>query len=567
MELPLDVDLIDRDVGLPYGEGTGGSDHLERIEGPVQGSRVGMIVPLLLVTVFGACLRLPGLSIQSLWQDEAFSWRMSRFSWPEIIHLTAGDVHPPLYYLALHAWTSVLGDSVGAMRSLSAICGVIDICIIYLFVGDLLKLRDRPQSGGRWGIATLAGLLAASSPFLIAHDRDARMYALGCLLATASSWALWRILQCPGVSMRAWFAYVLLAVGLVYTHNFGLFTVAAQAVFASIVLVSDILQGRTTRSRWHRLLATTMAFATIALAYAPWVPALLDQDRHVVGTFWTSPLNVETMIGSIDQLFTGFIDLNYPLTDGASVLFVVGVLVALLVGRRAGDFYLVLLIATPFVLGITVSLLQRRNIVIGRCLAFTVPFLAIGVARLAGRVPPGIARRAIIAALILDVGVTQWLSWGTSRSADCPGLRAAVDEILRGYRDGDEVFSFDRGGEHLAMCYYAKGRFKPVILFREGQRPKHYHGSVLLADDELLDASLAVRTCTSRVWLLLTAANRSRLLFRDSGEWKMVASKTFAESAPYRGGEVFLDIWERKPGLDGNERRPATQLLSGPVVP
>jgi mannosyltransferase len=567
MILSPDVGLGDRDIVLPSGEDPGAGDRLERRIEPSGGPGAGTIVPLLLVTVAGACLRLLDLSSQSLWQDEAFSWRISRFSWPEIIRLTAGDVHPPLYYLALRSWISALGDSVGAMRSLSAICGITNICIIYLFTCDILKFRETSQSVGRRGIATLAAFLAASSPFLVAHDREMRMYALGCLLATASSWALWRALCRPGATIGAWLAYAALAVGLVYTHNFGLFTVVAQAVFASGLLMSEILRGGMTPSQRYRLLAAAMAFLAIALAYAPWVPALVNQDRRVVETFWTQPLGVESIIGSIDQLFTGLIDSNYPITGGASGLFVAGVLVALLVGRRAEDRYLVSLIATPFVLSLMISLLQGRNIFVGRCLAFTVPFLAIAVARLVSHVPPGFARRAIVAALIVEVAITQWSAWSNGRIRDRPGLRAAVDAILRGYREGDAVFSFDRGGEHVAMCYYAKGRFKPVILMREGRRPGHYHGSVVLADDELRDASLAVRHGTSRVWLLLTSSNRSRRLFSDDGAWTMIDSKSFAESAPYRGEEVYLDLWVRKDAPESGERRVAAQVLVGPVVP
>jgi mannosyltransferase len=563
MILSSDVGLGDRDIVLPPDEDPGAGDRLERRIEPAGALGAGMIIPLLLVTVAGACLRLLDLSSQSLWQDEAFSWRISQFSWPEIIRRTAEDTHPPLYYLALRSWISALGDSVGVMRSLSAICGIINICIVYLFTYNISKSINVSRSVGRRWVATLAALLAALSPFLVARDREMRMYAPGCLLATASSWALWRALDRPGATIGAWSTYVVLAVGLVYTHNFGLFTVAAQAVFASGLLVSGTLRDGMTRSRSHRLLATAMAFLAIALAYAPWVPALVAQDRRVVAVFRILPLNLDSIGRSMDQLFTGFTEADTPLTDGASSLFVAGVIVALMVGRRAEDLYLVLLIATPLVLSITISVLQGRNIFLGRCLTFTVPFLAIAVARLVGQVPPGFARRAIVAALILEVAMAQWWLWRHRWIGDRPGLRAAVDAIARDYREGDAVFSFNGGGEHLAMRYYAKGRFKPLILLRDGQRPRHYHGSAVLADDELLDADLAVRNGTSRVWLLLSPANRSRRLFWDDGAWKMIDSKSFAESAPFRRDEVQLDLWVRKDAPDGGGRRGAASSRLG----
>src|SRR5688500_7158988 len=61
-----------------------------------------------------------GLS-QSVWFDEAYSIMVAKQPIDQLLHLSAVDTHPPLYYLLLKAWAGVFGWSEFALRSLSVI--------------------------------------------------------------------------------------------------------------------------------------------------------------------------------------------------------------------------------------------------------------------------------------------------------------------------------------------------------------------------------------------------------------------------------------------------------------
>jgi hypothetical protein len=50
------------------------------------------------------------LDSHSMWIDESYSWRISRLGPVALIQDTAGDVHPPLYYLTLWAWMTWKGQ-------------------------------------------------------------------------------------------------------------------------------------------------------------------------------------------------------------------------------------------------------------------------------------------------------------------------------------------------------------------------------------------------------------------------------------------------------------------------
>src|SRR5262249_38931276 len=240
--------------------------------------------------------RLHDLSLQSLWFDEAFSWRMTQFPWHEIASRAAEDNNPPLYFLLLKGWVSVFGDTVFSIRSLSAVLGVATILGAYGFAVEVSrgfpgKGLDKPDSP--FGTGLLSAALLALSIYQIAHAREVRMYTLGSLLAVLSSWVLLIALRGTRSPFRTWSAYVLLALGLAYTHNYGLFTVAAQAGYALIFCLT-----RRDRPDWlPRLRRAAWAFAVLALAYVPWIPIVLRQQGQVAHRFWTTPLSLGSVCG------------------------------------------------------------------------------------------------------------------------------------------------------------------------------------------------------------------------------------------------------------------------------
>ena len=91
---------------------------------------------ILLVGVFIRCYEL---SARSLWFDEAFTWRLTTFSWREMIEREARDNSPPLYFVFLKAWASVFGNSPAALRSLSVVFGAVTIVGMYLFILEALR--------------------------------------------------------------------------------------------------------------------------------------------------------------------------------------------------------------------------------------------------------------------------------------------------------------------------------------------------------------------------------------------------------------------------------------------
>ena len=69
------------------------------------------------------------ISSKGIWSDEAFSFGMIRHSFRDIWNLTAGDVHPPLYYYYLKIFLMLFGDGLITAR----IASIIPFLFILLF--------------------------------------------------------------------------------------------------------------------------------------------------------------------------------------------------------------------------------------------------------------------------------------------------------------------------------------------------------------------------------------------------------------------------------------------------
>ena len=162
---------------------------------------------LLLFLIVAALLRFALLGAKSLWLDEAFSAWQAGNSVAQIITLDRqlAEPHPPLYYVGLHYWTGLLGNSETILRLPSAILSLGSVGLLYLLGRRLFN----PTIG-----LMAAGLLSVS-PINIWYAQEARMHApitfLGLLAALLLTWDRWLTLPLLAVT---------LAVGLYLDYTF-----------------------------------------------------------------------------------------------------------------------------------------------------------------------------------------------------------------------------------------------------------------------------------------------------------------------------------------------------------
>ena len=246
-----------------------------RVWGPLVSLLPSASVLCLLILFLTWSLRLHELGADSLWGDEIFTATQSPLPIPELLGWTAGDIHPPGYYLIVgrlavllgwaHLPPSALTDWL--WRFPSAVAGTMAVAVTYRLGVDVLS---------RW-VGLGGALLLAVSPVAIQYSQEARMHELFLLGVALSTWTLARALAKPD-QWGWWVAYALATALSLYVVYLGFVVLAAQAVW---VLLFQLQNAESRISNLGSPLVSWLASVVLALAlYVPWWPTLLAIVRR-----------------------------------------------------------------------------------------------------------------------------------------------------------------------------------------------------------------------------------------------------------------------------------------------
>jgi len=270
---------------------------------------------LLAILLLASFLRFYCLDAQSFWNDEGNSARIAERTLDLILEGAEGDIHPPGYYLLLHYWRALFGQSEFALRSLSAVAGLALVVFTYLLGHHLF--------GQATGL--MAALLGAISPFAIYYSQEARMYAPLAALSAAATYLFLHLLannsdQKIGFFLKTWFlAYALTSVTGLYIHYaFPFVLIVHNAIFGLWWLST----AHRSANRWRWLAAWAGAQVGIVVLYLPWLPVAL---RSVTG--WSSAgRTYELGKALLDVLRILSVGITLPVEEATAVLIGVGLL-------------------------------------------------------------------------------------------------------------------------------------------------------------------------------------------------------------------------------------------------
>lgn len=166
--------------------------------------------------------------------------------------------HPPLYYSIAWYWSLWFGNSVAAIRSLSAVISVFSLVSIYYLCRELFEL---PLT------RLMAVSLMAISPFHLLYAQEARQYSLWTLTILISSYALLRALR-----TKTFFSWVIYSITL--TLSFYTFILSIVMAIGHGIHVFGTERLRVNRSVTAYLLSLIAALIT----FIPWL-IILTQGK------------------------------------------------------------------------------------------------------------------------------------------------------------------------------------------------------------------------------------------------------------------------------------------------
>jgi hypothetical protein len=226
---------------------------------------------LLVLCAIGLYFRTGYVSYQ-FWMDEAITVGIASHHLTQIPGVLRNDGSPPLFYVILHLWMSLFGDSETSTHSLTALIGTLTIPV-GLWAGWSLF-------GRRAGI--IAAILFTFNAFIVVYSGETRMYVL---------MALWGLLATAGflhgfVYRRR--RYVLLfAVSqalMLYTHAWSLFFGAS-----TVIALWLLYRNGDESTREHLVKDAILAYAGAGVLFLPWLPTFFFQVTHTAAPWDTAP--------------------------------------------------------------------------------------------------------------------------------------------------------------------------------------------------------------------------------------------------------------------------------------
>lgn len=410
---------------------------------------------LLLLVVWG--LWLWQLDASDLTFDEAATHFVAHRPAARIITylLNAIREHPPLYYLLIHGWMALAGESEFSLRFFS-----VGAALLCLPLTGWLARRIGPPLDAARGLAP--AFLLAAMPGLAYYARDARMYSLG---------VAWTLLS-AGVFVRGWLPTPawprrasLLALPLIhllalFTHYYLLLPILVQPLL--------LLVGR----RWRPLLAWCAVHGLPALALLAYVyaaPGLRDTLASFLGLFsfhLPTPFQFWRLWGKI--LFSPVVQVRFYLLYRLLALASIGGLLALWKKGNVGIW----LLLTPL-MALTLAF-QVPHPPEARYLVSLIPFVALALA-FPGLAPLWLRRRqwGIVAAL-LTVGAGYLAAAGGYDQAltfDKSHYSRTLQTIQAHARPGDGLL-FYGPWQSVPFQYYNPGGLPPITSLPDHAPPQ-----------------------------------------------------------------------------------------------
>jgi len=211
---------------------------------------------------------------QSLWRDEAFSVLMALR--PVSFIVSHVSFEPPLYYLLLHFWIKIFGQSEIALRSLSLVAFAVATCIVIVWAEKLFRKQ--------W-LSWWLPLFFFFNPMLLYYGMEGRTYGWYILFAVLSLWAY---------TERRWVIFTAATVLGFYTHSYFLIVPFAEVIHYLL----------TNRIHWKK---DPMVRASVVsgVLIAPWFVVLL-REASIFGKLWYYPVDLNLVTSVLGNLFVGY---------------------------------------------------------------------------------------------------------------------------------------------------------------------------------------------------------------------------------------------------------------------
>lgn len=386
---------------------------------------------LILAAIFiTLVVRIYNIEQKNVWFDEVYSWKLSQESFTQIVALSSGDIHPPLYYIILKIWMMVFGDSVFAIRFLSVTLSMLSLIFIYKICNLIFK--DSLQT-------FLVIFLYAVSPLNIYYSQEARMLNLNLLLCLGSIYYFIQLINNYGKKNS--FFYVIFSFLALYTHYFASFIIFTEFLIILFEYRSKVLSKQIFKKiLWKIVIAV--------LLFLPWIPVFVSQTSK--GQAWRSQQGIWKVTVGVYEYFREMFFSYYAAYESNLVIYIVTVLTVFIIlffiyrlikFYKSNDrkdkhlFYISLLFLVPLLIATIISF--RQSILLSRYLSILVPLILIAKVGLYFKMKRKYLTYTIILLLIGSSLYGVFLHYDNDFKNN--DYRRIIKYIEKSYKPGEEI--------------------------------------------------------------------------------------------------------------------------------
>ena len=403
-----------------------------------------------LIFVIGSLALFIGITNNTLWYDEAFTGALVRHSFVDVVEITAGDKHAPLYFIFSKFITLILGNNEFSLRTPSLL-GV--IALAALGFGPVKRIL-----GGK--AALLYTLLVFVTPAFVSQALNARMYTWAAFFCTSA--VLYAYLAATEDKVRDWIIFSAAVVAGMYTH---VYVVLECFCVYVLVFIWLLIKDR------KKIIKLIISAAVVSLLYLPWSWVVISQATDVAANFWIPPpTSAGVLFGTIFMPFQHEFCSSLPpvLLCLACVLGVIllflGTLHALKNRNNSGRLFFMCLavcimtITGAFALSFIVKpILMPRYLI--SILGLYILVWVFGILQFKNRIAVIIA-----VCLLLAVFVPQMID---SKKVQRNGPIAEVLAYLEDKVGADDAFVHSNVHSFGIFCYYYP-QYKHLLLLEKG---------------------------------------------------------------------------------------------------
>ncbi|MEV5608202.1 glycosyltransferase family 39 protein [Streptomyces sp. NPDC052225] len=445
--------------------------------------RLAAALVLVLPTLVALVPIVRGIGDRQLWRDEHATWWAASLSIHDLsVLIRTIDVVFTPYYVCMHLWVMVAGDSPTALRIPGAAAMALSAGLLGLLGRRLFTTR----------VGLVAGLVLAVLPSTTRYGQEIRPYAFAVAAVLLSTLLLARALDRP--TFKVWVGYTLSVPLVGWSHLASLAVLAPHLVMILIARrAGDRIVG------WAYAAAATLGMCFV-------LPMAIQGSGQSGQIAWNNPV-FQDLVDFPKNLFGSWqVAVPIMVLAGAGLCFA---------GRRALPLA-VWIVLPPLLTYVTAA---KLHLFLPRYLLFTMPAWvllgAVAVCRIAG--PVAGAKAGAGAAvrkgfgMVLAFAAVAGLAWqalpGIRDARQLPlgepDFRAAAQIVAKDQRKGDGIAFNGVMAERRAIDYELRddpGRPKDVLMYRTPQQL----GSFGAAECPRPASCLAR---TERLWLVATTYN------------------------------------------------------------